>query len=98
MTLVSEINELKQNSEQLRLENAKLMDKLQDAKLGQASLYKHEEMRGHAIGTADLLARVNNSGTVDRNEEGEVFENKRSGPKLRNLLDAGPRTDAVAAG
>lgn len=63
------------------------------------SLNKFDERRLQPVGTANLLARVNNSGSSDRNDdEGDVFENKSSGAKLRQLLDASPRTDAVAAG
>ena len=51
------------------------------------------------IGTENLLARVDNSGSIDRNnEEGDMYENKKSGAKLHQLLDGGPRSDAVAAG
>lgn len=66
---------------------------------GDFSINKYDEMRVQPVGTADLLARVNNSGASDRsNEEGDVFENRKSGTKLHQLLDASPRTDAVAAG
>lgn len=102
LRLKSEINKLTESSEQLKLENATMMEKLKNARLGQTgdlSLSKFDEMRLQPVGTANLLARVNNSGSVDRNdEEGEVFENTNSGAKLRQLLDANPRADAVAAG
>lgn len=102
VTLRSEINKIVENSEQLKHENAALMDKLKNAQLSQAgdfSINKYDEMRVQPVGTADLLARVNNSGSSDRNnEEGDVFENRKSGTKLHQLLDASPRTDAVAAG
>ncbi|XP_027108494.1 common plant regulatory factor 1 isoform X2 [Coffea arabica] len=102
LSLKSEIHKLTESSERLKLENATMMEKLKNPQLGQTgnlSLSKFDEMRLQPVGTANLLARVNNSGSVDRNdEEGEVFENTKSGAKLRQLLDANPRTDAVAAG
>lgn len=61
----------------------------------------NEDKRVTPVSTENLLSRVNNSGTVDRNMEegGHVFEkNSNSGAKLHQLLDASPRTDAVAAG
>ncbi|XP_071937334.1 common plant regulatory factor 1-like isoform X5 [Coffea arabica] len=102
LSLKSEMHKLTESSERLKLENATMMEKLKSTQLGQTgnlSLSKFDEMRLQPVGTANLLARVNNSGSVDRNdEEGEVFENTKSGAKLRQLLDANPRTDAVAAG
>ncbi|KAL3536742.1 hypothetical protein ACH5RR_000108 [Cinchona calisaya] len=102
MTLKSEIKKLTESSEQLKLENATMMEKLKNARLGQTgdmSINKFDEMRRQPVGTANLLARVNNSGSVDRNdEEGEGFESTNSGAKLHQLLDSNPRTDAVAAG
>lgn len=53
------------------------------------------------VNTENLLARVNNSGSIDRSEEGGdlMYESNKSnsGAKLRQLLDASPRADAVAA-
>lgn len=67
--------------------------------MGDVGLNNFEELKLQPIGTANLLARVNNSGSVDRNdEEDEVFENSNSGAKLHQLLDASTCTDAVAAG
>ncbi|NP_001412873.1 transcriptional activator TAF-1 [Nicotiana tabacum] len=102
MTLKSEINKLMENSEKLKLENAALMERLKNEQLGQTeevSLGKIDDKRLQPVGTANLLARVNNSGSSDRaNEEIEVYENNSSGAKLHQLLDSSPRTDAVAAG
>ncbi|CAI9764162.1 unnamed protein product [Fraxinus pennsylvanica] len=95
-TLKSEINKFLENSDKLKVENATLMEKLKYAQLGQTeiSLHKIDDPRLKPTGTANLLARVNNS---DRKNEGDTYENKSSGTKLRQLLDANPRTDAVAA-
>ncbi|CAN4111494.1 unnamed protein product [Withania somnifera] len=102
LTLKSEINKLIENSEKLKLDNATLMERLKNEQLGQTeevSLGKIDDKRLQPVGTVNLLARVNNSGSSDRiNEEGEVYENNSSGAKLRQLLDTSPRTDAVAAG
>ena len=102
MTLKSEINKLMENSEKLKLENAALMEKLNNEQLSpteEVSLGKIDDKRVQPVGTANLLARVNNSGSLNRaNEESEVYENNSSGAKLHQLLDSSPRTDAVAAG
>ncbi|XP_059312532.1 transcriptional activator TAF-1-like isoform X2 [Lycium ferocissimum] len=102
MTLKSEINKLMENSEKLKLDNAALMERLKNEQLGQkeqVSLGKIDDKRLQPVGTVNLLARVNNSSSLDRtNEEGEVYENNSSGAKLHQLLDTSPRTDAVAAG
>nr|AAD42937.1 G-box binding protein 1 [Catharanthus roseus] len=101
MTLRSEINKLTENSEHLRHESA-LLDKLKNARVMQAGeMNKYDELHRQPTGTADLLARVNNSGSTDKSNEeggGDVFENRNSGTKLHQLLDASPRADAVAAG
>lgn len=102
LILKSEINKLMETSEKLKLDNAALMERLKTEQLGQmeeVSLGKIDDKRLQPVGTVNLLARVNNSGSLDRtNEEGEVYENNSSGAKLHQLLDASPRTDAVAAG
>ncbi|KAJ0113442.1 hypothetical protein Patl1_00551 [Pistacia atlantica] len=101
MTLKSEMNQLTEKSEKLRLENAKLMEKLKNAHAQEIILNNIDEKRVTPISTENLLSRVNNSGSVDRNvgEEGHLFEkNSNSGAKLHQLLDTSPRADAVAAG
>ncbi|XP_069147939.1 transcriptional activator TAF-1 isoform X2 [Solanum lycopersicum] len=102
LTLRSEINKLMENSEKLKLDNATLMERLKNEQLGQTeevSLGKIDDKRLQPVGTVNLLARVNNSGSSDTtNEDGEVYENNSSGAKLHQLLDTSPRTDAVAAG
>lgn len=102
LTLRSEINKLMENSEKLKLDNAALMERLKNEELGQTeevSLGKTDDKRLQPVGTVNLLARVNNSGSSDTtNEEGEVYENNSSGAKLHQLLDTSPRSDAVAAG
>lgn len=75
------------------------MKKAQPGQMGDLSLSKFDDVRLQPVGTANLLARVNNSGSVDRNdEESEVLDNTNSGAKLRQLLDTSSRTDTVAAG
>ncbi|KAG8391907.1 hypothetical protein BUALT_Bualt01G0235800 [Buddleja alternifolia] len=103
MTLKSEVNKLMESSEKLKLENATLMEKLKDAQLGQTedtNLHKIDDLRLKPVSTVNLLARVNNNSnsTDRRNEDGDSYENRSSGAKLRQLLDTSPRTDAVAAG
>ncbi|XP_044494516.1 common plant regulatory factor 1-like isoform X2 [Mangifera indica] len=101
MTLKSEIDQLTEKSEELRLENATLMEKLKNAHAQEIILNNVDDKRVTPISTENLLSRVNNSGSVDKKvgEEGHLFEKKsNSGAKLRQLLDASPRADAVAAG
>ncbi|KAJ0053369.1 hypothetical protein Pint_00531 [Pistacia integerrima] len=101
MTLKSEMNQLTETSEKLRLENATLMEKLKNAHAQEVILNNIDEKKVTPISTENLLSRVNNSGSVDRNvgEEGHLFEkNSNSGAKLHQLLDTSPRADAVAAG
>ncbi|CAI9768859.1 unnamed protein product [Fraxinus pennsylvanica] len=94
--LKSEITKLMENSDKLKIENATLMEKLKDGQLGQTeiSLHKIDDPRLKPIGTANLLARVNNA---DGKNEDDSYESRSSGTKLRQLLDTSPRTDAVAA-
>ncbi|KAL6575670.1 Disordered region downstream of MFMR [Orobanche hederae] len=103
MNLKSEINKLMESSQQLKLENAALVEKL---KLGQTegmNLHKTDDQRIiKPVATANLLARVNNSDSSnDRRNNSEdgggSHENRSPRAKLRQLLDASPRTDAVAA-
>ncbi|KAK3005363.1 hypothetical protein RJ639_015466 [Escallonia herrerae] len=103
MTLKSEISCLAENSRKLKLENATLMEKLKSAQPAQAeavNLSKVDEIHALPLSTANLLSRVNNSLSSERNDrEGEIYERSaKSNAKLRQLLDASPRTDAVAAG
>ncbi|KAG2725450.1 hypothetical protein I3760_01G066700 [Carya illinoinensis] len=100
----SEIGRLTENSDKLRLENTKLMEKLKNAQLGQTEeiiLNRIEDKRALPVSTENLLSRVNNSGAVDRSteEKSDMYENSsNSGAKLHQLLDTSPRADAVAAG
>ncbi|KAK9280705.1 hypothetical protein L1049_014403 [Liquidambar formosana] len=99
ITLKSEINRLKENSEKLRFENTTLVEKLKNARQGQTEefvLKKVDDKRAQPVSTENLLSRVNNSGSVDRSpdEEGDMYENKKSGTKLHQLLDTSPRADA----
>ncbi|XP_059318206.1 transcriptional activator TAF-1-like [Lycium ferocissimum] len=101
LALKSEINKFTKNSEKLKIENAALMERLKNKQQGQAKEVKLGEIddkRLQPVSTEDLLARVNNNGPFDRTNEGEFHENNSTpGAKLHQLLDASPRTDAVAA-
>ncbi|PSS11671.1 Common plant regulatory factor 1 like [Actinidia chinensis var. chinensis] len=101
-TLKTEISRLKENSEKLKLENTTLVEKLKNAQGGltkEVILTKLDDKRV-PVGTENLLSRVNNSGSVDRsNEGGQSYENNsNSGVKLRQLLGPNPRADVLAAG
>ncbi|KAJ9171468.1 hypothetical protein P3X46_014835 [Hevea brasiliensis] len=105
LALKSEMKQLTEKSDKLRLENTALLEKLKNSQLGRTQeiiLNSSEEQRASAVGTENLLSRVNNSASVDRStrEEGELYErNSNSGAKLHQLLGASPRAraDAVAA-
>uniref|UniRef100_A0A7N0R8A4 BZIP domain-containing protein n=1 Tax=Kalanchoe fedtschenkoi TaxID=63787 RepID=A0A7N0R8A4_KALFE len=102
MTLKSEINQLIKNSEKLKFENARMMEKLKNAKTEETErigFNNADDSRSQTLSTENLLSRVNNSGSVvTPEEEGEMHGNNNSNPtKLRQLLDASPRADAVAA-
>lgn len=102
--LKSEINQLVENSQKLRHENATLTEKLKSVQSGQGernNLTDLDVKRNPTDSTENLLSRVNNSGSVGRNSEEatESYEkSSKSGAKLHQLLDTNRRADAVAAG
>ena len=76
-------------------------EKLKKARVGRMEeiIMNIDDNRVEAISTENLLSRVNNSGALARDhveEEGSMYE-KKPGAKLHQLLDASPRTDAIAA-
>lgn len=81
MTLRSELNILNEKSEKLRLDNAELLEKLKAA-----------QARGK---TENLLCRVENKEAGSGG--GETRYEKSSKNVQHQLMDASPRTDAVAA-
>ncbi|KAI3693979.1 hypothetical protein L1987_76936 [Smallanthus sonchifolius] len=101
LNLMSEINRLTDTSDKLKLQNTKLMEKLKSAHQEQDIEDPRPDPKGPSLSTANLLSRVNNGSSASSGGEGEVYEsnnNQKSGAKLRQLLDASPRADAVAAG
>ncbi|KAI3787411.1 hypothetical protein L1987_41864 [Smallanthus sonchifolius] len=101
LNLKSEINRLTDTSEKLKLQNTKLMEKFKTAQQEQDIEDPRPDPKGPSLSTANLLSRVNNGSSASSGGEGEVYEsnnNQKSGAKLRQLLDASPRADAVAAG
>ncbi|KAM6594727.1 hypothetical protein CsatA_002430 [Cannabis sativa] len=103
LALKVELNRVTENSEKLRLENTKLVGKLEEAKLGRTEeiVMNKVDKRTQPISTENLLSRVNNSGSIDRTAEednGTYEKNSNPGTKLHQLLDANPRADAVVAG
>ncbi|KAF4377780.1 hypothetical protein G4B88_031446 [Cannabis sativa] len=103
LALKVELNRVTENSEKLRLENTKLVGKLEEAKLGRTEeiVMNKVDKRTQPISTENLLSRVNNSGSIDRTAEednGMYEKNSNPGTKLHQLLDANPRADAVVAG
>ncbi|KAL3622198.1 Disordered region downstream of MFMR [Castilleja foliolosa] len=100
VTLKSELNKLMESSEQLKLENAALFEKLKDNQLGQAGHTDlvMDDQRIKPVGTVNLLARVNNSDlTRNNNEDVDPHESLSPRAKLRQLLDTSPRAETVAA-
>lgn len=103
LSLRSEINRLREKSENLRLENTALMDKLKKANMNLTEEgVAHEGGDSHgtkSIGTENLLSRMNNSGANTDSDQWENAGHENSSGKLYQLLDSSPRTtDAVAAG
>ncbi|KAH7682374.1 plant G-box-binding factor protein [Dioscorea alata] len=102
LSLRSEINRLREKSENLRLENTALMDKLKKANMNLTEEVVHETGDSHgtkSIGTENLLSRMNNSGSNTNSDQWENEGHENSSGKLYQLLDSSPRTtDAVAAG
>ncbi|KAD5317042.1 hypothetical protein R6Q59_032314 [Mikania micrantha] len=101
LNLKSEINRLTDTSEKLKLQNTNLMEKLKTMHQEQDAEDPRPDPKGLSLSTANLLSRVNNGSGSSSGGEGEVYEtnnNQKSGAKLRQLLDASPRADAVAAG
>ncbi|XP_020228185.1 common plant regulatory factor 1 [Cajanus cajan] len=104
VTLKLEITQLTESSEQLRMENSGLREKVRNTQLGpreEMILTSIDNKRSTPVSTENLLSRVNNSSSNDRTAENEndFCENKpNSGAKLHQLLDTNPRADAVAAG
>lgn len=109
MALKSEIDQILENSERLRHENAKLMEKLKNPGAGgnQADdvmvITNNAGGSGMKRNTENLLSKMSSNSSVRNGEEGsDVYEksgnNNTSGAKLHQLLDANPRADAVAAG
>lgn len=92
--LKSEITQLIESSDKLRIENSVLMEKLKMAELRQeeelpSDRIYNEEAPSMVI--ENLLSRMDNSSKI----EDEPQEN--SNGKLHQLLDSNPITDAVAA-
>ncbi|XP_010544786.1 PREDICTED: G-box-binding factor 3 isoform X2 [Tarenaya hassleriana] len=93
IALRSEINQLSDKSEKLRVENATLVEKLKGSELGtnpERGSSNDEENRVSGVNTENLLSRVNSSGQGDNDPN--------SNGKLHQLLDTSPRANAVAAG
>ncbi|KAK1420226.1 hypothetical protein QVD17_21650 [Tagetes erecta] len=100
LSLKSEINRLTDTSEKLKLQNAKLMEKLKTAQLEQEPEDPSSDPKSFSLSTANLLSRVDNGSSSSAGGDGEVYEsnnNQKPSAKLRQLLDTSPRADAVVA-
>ncbi|KAF9617744.1 hypothetical protein IFM89_038506 [Coptis chinensis] len=99
LALRSEINQLTENSEKLRLENSSLMEKLKSGQHEGAGEMVSNNMlpqEGQPVSTENFLSKVENS--LSNTTKGiETNDNPNSGSKLRQLLESSPRGDAVAA-
>lgn len=102
LALRSEINRLTENSENLKIKNTMLMEKLKNAAQSEEMM---SDMPGEhdstPISTENFLSRVDNSDSAamtTQHLETTVHENPNSGAKLHQLLKSSPRADAVAAG
>ncbi|KAL5727219.1 Common plant regulatory factor [Ranunculus cassubicifolius] len=101
LTLRTEINQLKDNSEKLRVENESLMEKLSNALPEGEAEMEMESQQGHTVNTENFLSRVETSLSNTRVAQPEIETNSNehstSGTKLHQLLGSSPRTDPVAA-
>lgn len=95
LTLKSEINRLTVNSSNLKLQNAKLLEKLKKAQTEQDTEDPRVAKNGLTLSTANLLSRVANDSGTDIVTDTDT---NTAGATLRQLLGASPRVDAVAAG
>ncbi|KAH6756474.1 hypothetical protein C2S53_002475 [Perilla frutescens var. hirtella] len=107
MTLKSEMDKFMEICKKLELENATLMEKLNDARPGEVNSHKIDCVRQKPVDTVNLLARVISNGDgstctdrTNEDEDGDSYENRRPVATLHQLLDAiaSPRKDLVAAG
>ncbi|XP_026403950.1 common plant regulatory factor 1-like isoform X3 [Papaver somniferum] len=101
MALKSEMRRLAEDSEKLRLENTSLMEKLKNKQATEAASNEVEVAQG--ANTENFLTRVSDSGSLCMHPHQEsktsTNENANSGTaNLHQLLEASPRTDAVAVG
>ncbi|KAJ0989303.1 hypothetical protein J5N97_007659 [Dioscorea zingiberensis] len=98
-SLRSEINRLREKSENLRLENTSLIDKLKNATEEEMAHDARDSDGTKTIGTENLLSRMNNSGSNTNSDQWENEAHENSSGKLYQLLDSSPiTTDVVAAG
>ncbi|KAL8138520.1 hypothetical protein V2J09_004521 [Rumex salicifolius] len=100
--LRTEINQLVENSEKLRQENAGLVVKLKRANPGEFVMETDDDRSNsvakkssHDVSTEKLVSRVESCGATKCEEGGDVYDN--SAAKLHPLLNASPRADAVAS-
>ncbi|CAI9279080.1 unnamed protein product [Lactuca saligna] len=93
LTLKSEINRLTVNSSNLKLQNAKLMEKLKKSQIEQDTEDPRPDKKGLSLSTANLLSKVDTA-----SDTGIDTDTGGTGATLRQLLGASPRADAVAAG
>ncbi|XP_020098729.1 common plant regulatory factor 1-like isoform X2 [Ananas comosus] len=95
-SLRSEINQLTENSEKLRLENSALMEKLKNAGMTQIEEVSPDKMEtdgSSSVVVENFLSMIDNPNSASR---GVQLDNKEPA-KLRQLLGSSQRTDAVAA-
>ncbi|KAK9276083.1 hypothetical protein L1049_005614 [Liquidambar formosana] len=100
MALKSELNQLTEDSKKLKLENAALLEKLNNTQLGQqGEMVPKMEVELALPKSAENLLGQNDSDSVTRNvqRECESHENSNSETKLHQLLESSSRADAVAA-
>lgn len=87
-TLRNELNQLKQSLECLKAENSLLLEKLKDVQFNSDNKFEED---GPTIVVENFLSRI---------DENQNHQNSNSdgNPKLHQLLDSKPRTDAMVAG
>ncbi|XP_072951509.1 G-box-binding factor 3-like isoform X1 [Typha angustifolia] len=100
-TLRSEISQLSENSEKLRLENCALLERLKNAMADKTKETCAESLEtdgaSSSVVVVNFLSMIDNPNTTRRNGPQVSRDPDSSTEKLQQLLDSNPGTDAVTA-
>ncbi|XP_038987119.1 G-box-binding factor 3 isoform X2 [Phoenix dactylifera] len=100
MALRSEISRLSEKSDNLRLENSTLMEKLKTSQSSQAEEMSAAKMETEGVPSVvaeNFLSIIDNSSSISASAQQQDEACENSSGKFHQLLDSKPRTDALAA-